>query len=142
MGGRQTLVAMAVLDEIRGRLAEVFARRTTRSITWFTAQASAAVYGAMLGASVDQISRRSAVLAHLHSVSCHPPRPSAFGFQRGVGSISTEVAVLSMRRAMRGFIGPPTSFATRKPSSACSNPQQADTSPFDLALATAGTISP
>jgi 2-methylcitrate dehydratase len=59
LDGRQLLVAMAVLDEIRGRLAEVFALKNHKlDHVLHGAIASAAVYGAILGATVDQIKGR------------------------------------------------------------------------------------
>jgi 2-methylcitrate dehydratase len=141
LGGRQTLVAMAVLDEIRGRLAEVFALKNYKiDHVVHGAIASAAVYGAMLGATVDQIeSAIGLVLAHYI-----PFRAIRHGHQlsdsKGASAaISTEVAVLSMRRAMRGFIGP--ADILRNPQAIfClfEKPAETDTSPFDLALATAG----
>lgn len=141
LGGRQTLVAMAVLDEIRGRLAEVFALKNHKiDHVVHGAIASAAVYGAMLGATVDQIeSAIGLVLAHYI-----PFRAIRHGHQlsdsKGASAaISTEVAVLSMRRAMRGFVGP--ADILRNPQAIfClfEQPAAADTSPFDLALATAG----
>ena len=142
LDGRQTLVAMAVLDEIRGRLAEVFALKNHKiDHVVHGAIASAAVYGAMLGATrrPDRVGDRPGG-GPLHSVSRHPPRPSAFGFQRGVGRDQRRsrraqhaASDARLRRAR------PISFATRKRSSACSSRRTSDeTSPFDLALATAG----
>ena len=56
MDGRQTLLGMVCLDEIRGRLAEVFGLKDHKiDHVVHGAIASAAVYGAMLGADVDQI---------------------------------------------------------------------------------------
>ena len=108
LDGRRTLVAMATLDEIRGRLAEVFALKNHKiDHVVHGAIASAAVYGAVLGASVDQIeSAIGLVLAHYI-----PFRAIRHGHQlsdsKGASAaISAEVAVLSMRRAMRGFVGP------------------------------------
>jgi 2-methylcitrate dehydratase len=139
--GRKTLVAMAALDEIRGRLAEVFALKNYKiDHVVHGAIASAAVYGAMLGASVDQIeSAIGLVVAHYI-----PFRAIRHGHQlsdsKGASAaISAEVAVVSMRRAMRGFIGP--ADIVRNPQAIfClfEPPTQKDTSPFDLVLATAG----
>ena len=139
--GRQALVAMATLDEIRGRLAEVFALKNYKiDHVVHGAIASAAVYGAALGASVDQIeSAIGLVLAHYI-----PFRAIRHGHQlsdsKGASAaISAEVAVLSMRRAMRGFIGP--ADILRNPQAIfClfQKPAKEDESPFDLALATAG----
>lgn len=139
--GRKTVVAMATLDEIRGRLAEVFALKNYKiDHVVHGAIASAAVYGAMLGASVDQIeSAIGLVVAHYI-----PFRAIRHGHQlsdsKGASAaISTEVAVLSMRRAMRGFVGP--ADIIRNPQAIfClfERPVEADASPFDLSLATAG----
>lgn len=139
--GRQMLIAMTALDEIRGRLAEVFALKNHKvDHVVHGAIASAAVYGAVLGASVDQIeSAIGLVLAHYI-----PFRAIRHGHQlsdsKGASAaISAEVAVLSMRRAMRGFVGPADIF--RNPQAIfClfERPGRLESSPFDLALATAG----
>jgi 2-methylcitrate dehydratase len=139
--GRQTLVAMATLDEIRGRLAEVFALKNHKiDHVVHGAIASAAVYGAVLGATVDQIeSAIGLVVAH------HIPfRAIRHGHQlsdsKGASAaISAEAAVTSMRRSMHGFVGPADIF--RNPQALfClfEPPPQSETSPFDVTLATAG----
>jgi 2-methylcitrate dehydratase len=141
LNGRQTLVAMATLDEIRGRLAEVFALKNHKiDHVVHGAIASAAVYGAVLGASVNQI--ESAIgLTVAHYI---PFRAIRHGHQlsdsKGASAaISAEAAVTSMRRAMRGFVGP--ADIVRNPQAIfclCEPPAEPDTSPFDLTLATAG----
>ncbi len=141
LDGRRTLLAMTVLDEIRGRLAEVFALKNHKiDHVLHGAIASAAVYGAVLGATLDQI--ESAIgLFVAHYV---PFRAIRAGHQlsdsKGASAaLSAEVAVLSMRRAMRGFVGPADIF--RNPQALfClfEPPARPDESPFDLALATAG----
>ncbi|HVT30736.1 MAG TPA: MmgE/PrpD family protein [Lacipirellulaceae bacterium] len=141
MNGRQTLAAMVALDEIRGRLAEVFALKNHKiDHVVHGAIASAAVYGAVLGASVDQIeSAIGLVVAHYI-----PFRAIRHGHQlsdsKGASAaISGEVAVLSMRRAMRGFVGP-ADIIRNSQAIFClfEPPGQADVSPFDLTLATGG----
>merc|ERR1719384_2886735 len=104
----KALKAMICLDEIRGRLAEVFSLKSYKlDHVVHGAIASAAVYGALLGASAEQI--ESAIgMAVAHYV---PFRAIRAGKQlsdsKGASAaISTEAAVLSMRRAMRGFVGP------------------------------------
>merc|ERR1719291_1407016 len=106
--GKKALLAMVCIDEIRGRLAEVFSLKSYKiDHVVHGAIASAAVYGALLGASAEQI--ESAIgMAVAHYV---PFRAIRAGKQlsdsKGASAaISTEAAVLSMRRAMRGFIGP------------------------------------
>jgi 2-methylcitrate dehydratase len=102
--------------------------------------ASAAVYGAMLGASAEQIeSAIGLVVAHYI-----PFRAIRHGHQlsdsKGASAaISAEVAVLSMRRAMRGFIGP--ADVIRNPQAIFAlfeKPERPHTSPFSLSLATSG----
>jgi 2-methylcitrate dehydratase len=99
---------MICLDEIRGRLAEVFSLKSYKiDHVVHGAIGSAAVYGALLGASVEEI--ESAIgMAVAHYI---PFRAIRAGKQlsdsKGASAaISTEAAVLSMRRAMRGFVGP------------------------------------
>src|SRR5688572_29988902 len=141
LDGRKTLVAMATLDEIRGRLAEVF-KLNSHKIDHVVhgAIASAAIYGAVLGATVEQIeSAIGLVVAHYI-----PFRAIRHGHQlsdsKGASAaISAEAAVTSVRRAMHGIVGPADIF--RNPQAIfClfEPPAQPGTSPFDLNLATAG----
>lgn len=141
LNGRQALVAMTTLDEIRGRLAEVFALKNHKiDHVVHGAIASAAVYGAALGASVDQIeSAIGLTLAHYIPFRAIRAGHQLSDSKGASAAISSEVAVLSMRRAMRGFIGP--ADILRNPQAIfClfERPGTPDSSPFDLALATAG----
>ncbi len=139
--GPRTLLAMLCLDEIRGRLAEVFGLKDHKiDHVLHGAIASAAVYGAILGGTAEQI--ESAIgLTVAHYV---PFRAIRHGEQlsdsKGASAaISAEVAVTSMRRAMRGFAGPADIF--RNPQAVfClfEPPHQPLSSPFDLELATGG----
>jgi 2-methylcitrate dehydratase len=139
--GRQTLVAMAVLDEIRGRLAEVFALKNHKiDHVVHGAIASAAVYGAVLGATADQIeSAIGLVLAHYIPFRAIRAGHQLSDSKGASAAISAEVAVVSMRRAMRGFVGPADIF--RNPQAIfClfEPPEVPDTCPFELTLATGG----
>lgn len=139
--GRQALVAMTLLDEIRGRLAEVFALKNYKiDHVVHGAIASAAVYGAVLGASVGQIeSAIGLVVAHYIPFRAIRAGHQLSDSKGASAAISSEVAVLAMRRAMRGFVGPADIF--RNPQAIfClfEPPMDHHTSPFDLALATAG----
>ena len=144
--GRQTLVAMATLDEIRGRLAEVFALKNHKiDHVLHGAIASAAVYGAVLGATAEQIeSAIGLVVAHYVPFRAIRDGHQLSDSKGASAAISAEVAVLSMRRAMRDSSARPTSSAIRRRSSACSSRREIGVgdsrlaSPFDLALATAG----
>jgi 2-methylcitrate dehydratase len=139
--GRQTLVAMVTLDEIRGRLAEVFALKNHKiDHVLHGAIASAAVYGAVLGATIEQIeSAIGQVVAHYVPFRAIRAGHQLADSKGASAAISAEAAVLSMRRAMRGFVGPADIF--RNPQALfClfEPPSRSNASPFDLTLATAG----
>jgi 2-methylcitrate dehydratase len=139
--GRQTLVAMTLVDEIRGRLAEVFALKNYKiDHVVHGAIASAVIYGAVLGATVDQIeSAIGLVVAHYIPFRAIRAGHQLSDSKGASAAISAEVAVMAMRRAMRGFVGPADIF--RNPQAIfClfEPPKERDNSPFDLALATAG----
>ena len=141
LDGRQLLVAMTVLDEIRGRLAEVFALKNHKiDHVLHGAIASAAVYGAVLGATVDQIeSALGLVVAHYVPFRAIRAGHQLSDSKGASAAISAEVAVLSMRRAKRGFVGPADIF--RNPQAVfClfESPARPEESPFDLAFATSG----
>ena len=137
-----TLVrSMVCLDEIRGRLAEVFGLKDHKiDHVVHGAIASAAVYGALMGATVDQIeSAIGMVLAHYIPFRAIRAGHQLSDSKGASAAISSEVAVASVRRAMRGFIGPADIF--RNPQAIfClfEPPEQEDTCPFDLELATSG----
>jgi 2-methylcitrate dehydratase len=139
--GRQTLLAMTVLDEIRGRLAEVFALKNHKiDHVLHGAIASAAVYGAVLAATVDQIeSAIGLVVAHYVPFRAIRAGHQLSDSKGASAAISAEVAVLAMRRAMRGFVGPADVFRNPQAVFCLFEPPSAkDASPFDLSLATAG----
>ena len=132
---------MLAIDEIRGRLAEVFSLKSYKiDHVLHGAIASAAVYGAMLGATVDQIeSAIGLVVAHYVPFRAIRHGKQLSDSKGASAAISAEVAVLSMQRAMRGFVGPADIF--RNPEAMfClfEKPAQRGASPFDLALATGG----
>ena len=108
MDGRFALKGMVLLDEIRGRLAEVFSLKTYKiDHVVHGAIASAATYGAMLKATPEQIESAIGMVV-AHSI---PFRAIRAGKQlsdsKGCSAaISTEAAVLAVRRSMAGFLGP------------------------------------
>ncbi|MDX1944543.1 MAG: MmgE/PrpD family protein [Pirellulaceae bacterium] len=139
--GRRTLLAMLCLDEIRGRLAEVFGLKDHRiDHVLHGAIASAAVYGAILGATAEQIeSAIGLVVAHYVPFRAIRHGEQLSDSKGASAAISSEVAVLSMRRAMRGFAGPADIF--RNPQAVfClfEPPKKKGTGPFDLELAASG----
>lgn len=142
LDGRQALRAMLVLDEIRGRLAEVFALKDHKiDHVVHGAIASAAVYGALVGATVDQIeSALGLLVAHYIPFRAIRAGKQLSDSKGASAAISSEVAVMSVRRAMRGFVGPADIF--RNPQAIfClfEKPERPGTSPFDLDLAVNGS---
>jgi 2-methylcitrate dehydratase len=139
--GRRTLKAMICLDEIRARLAEVFALRQHKiDHVLHGAIASAVVYGAALGANVDQLeSAIGLVVAHYVPFRAIRAGHQLSDSKGASAAVSSEVAVLSARRALRGFVGPADVF--RNPQAVfClfEPPPRPDVSPFDLVLVTHG----
>ena len=138
--GRKTLLAMTCLDEIRGRLAECFGLKDHKlDHVLHGAIASAAVYGALLGATAEQIESAIGLMV-AHYV---PFRAIRHGHQlsdsKGASAaISAEMAVVSMRRAMAGFVGPADIFRNPQAVFCLFEKQTRDVSPFDLELATRG----
>merc|ERR1719326_2523217 len=110
--GKKALLAMICLDEIRGRLAEVFSLKSYKiDHVVHGAIASAAVYGALLDATAEQIeSAIGMTLAHYTPFRAIRAGKQLSDSKGASAAISTEAAVLSMRRAMRGFIGPKDIF--------------------------------
>jgi len=106
--GKKALLAMIALDEIRGRLAEVFSLKSYKiDHVVHGAIASAAVYGALLGASAEEIeSAIGMTVAHYVPFRAIRAGKQLSDSKGASAAISTEAAVLSMRRAMRGFLGP------------------------------------
>jgi 2-methylcitrate dehydratase len=139
--GNRTLLAMLCLDEIRGRLAEVFSLKDHKiDHVLHGAIASAAVHGAVLGATAEQIeSAIGLVVAHYVPFRAIRHGEQLSDSKGASAAISAEVAVASMRRAMRGFVGPSDIF--RNPQAVfClfESPAEPGTSPFDLELAGSG----
>lgn len=110
--GHDVLKGMILVDEIRGRLAEVFSLKTYKiDHVVHGAIAAAVTYGAMLGASVDQIeSAIGMVVAHYIPWRAIRAGKQLSDSKGASAAISTEVAILSVHRAMKGFLGPKDIF--------------------------------
>lgn len=108
LDGATALRAMVLLDEIRGRLADVFSLKTYKiDHVVHGAIASAATYGALMGATAEQIEGAIGMVV-AHSI---PWRAIRAGKQlsdsKGASAaISTEAAIQHTKRAMAGFLGP------------------------------------
>ena len=139
ISGRKALKAMILSDEIRGRLAEVFSLKTHKiDHVVHGAIASAAVYGALLGATAEQIEAAIGMtVAHYIPWRAIRAGKQLSDSKGASAAISTEAAVLSMRRAMNGFLGPRDIF--RNPESIFRFFENTSgDSPFDILLSHAG----
>ena len=158
--GATALRGMVCHDEIRGRLAEVFSLKSYKiDHVLHGAVASAAVFGAMVGASEEQIeSAIGMVVAHYVPFRAIRAGKQLSDSKGSSAAISTEAAVLSLKRSMAGFLGPRDIF--RNPEAVYrlfegpgqmaqmigkdgmplrqANVDKADASPFDLELSRAG----
>ncbi len=137
--GAFALRGMIAIDEIRGRLAEVFSLKSYRiDHVVHGAIASAAVYGAMLGATAEQIeSAIGMTVAHYIPWRAIRAGKQLSDSKGASAAISTEVAVLSMMRSMRGFMGPRDIF--RNPECVFRQFEKTNgDSPFDLVLSHSG----
>ncbi|MCW5942281.1 MAG: MmgE/PrpD family protein [Fimbriimonadaceae bacterium] len=139
LDGATALRAMALLDEIRGRLAEVFSLKTYKiDHVVHGAIASAAVYGALMGATAEQIESAIGMFV-AHAI---PWRAIRAGKQlsdsKGASAaISTEIAINFTKRALAGFLGPRDIF--RNPESMFRQfSKTGGDSPFDLVLSHSG----
>ncbi|MGH7194265.1 MAG: MmgE/PrpD family protein, partial [Candidatus Saccharimonadales bacterium] len=139
--GHRTLLAMLLIDEIRGRLAEVFSLKDHKiDHVVHGAIASVVVYGALLGATLDQIeSALGLLVAHYIPFRAIRAGEQLSDSKGASAAISAEMAVLSVHRAMRGFVGPADIF--RNPEAIfClfQRPARRGASSFDLRLTTSG----
>ena len=103
---------MILIDEIRGRLAEVFSLKTYKiDHVVYGAIASAATYGAMIGATPEQIEHAiGMVVAHYIPWRAIRAGKQLSDSKGASAALSTEVAIQSVHRAMKGFIGPKDIF--------------------------------
>jgi 2-methylcitrate dehydratase len=158
--GAYALRGMVLHDEIRGRLAEVFSLKTYKiDHVVHGAVASAAVFGAMMGATPEQIeSAIGMVVAH-----AIPFRAIRHGHQlsdsKGASAaISTEFAITAVERSLMGFVGPKDIFRNPEaifnlmplrmggtgvgsgalPAEVAAGMKAGRRSPFDLVLSRAG----
>ena len=140
LDGRTALRAMIAQDEIRGRLAEVFSLKSYKiDHVVYGAIASAAVFGALMGASAEEIeSAIGMTVAHYVPFRAIRAGKQLSDSKGASAAISTEVAVLSMMRSMRGFLGPRDIFRNPQAIFRYFEETEGDCSPFDLVLTHSG----
>merc|ERR1719412_1067504 len=139
LDGATCLRAMCLSDEIRGRLAEVFSLKSYKiDHVVHGAIASAAVYGALMGANAAQIEAAiGMVVAHYIPFRAIRAGHQLSDSKGASAAISTEAAVMAMKRAMKGFLGPRDIFRNPQSIFRLNEPTNGD-SPFDLVLSHSG----
>lgn len=148
LDGSTALLAMVLLDEIRGRLAEVFSLKTHKiDHVLHGAIASAATYGALMGASAEEIeSAIGMVVAHYTPWRAIRAGKQLSDSKGASAAISTEAAILSVKRSMAGFRGPRDIFRNPEAIFRFFEPtttgaerwKEAGDAPFDLILSHSG----
>jgi len=140
LDGDATLRVMLLIDEIRGRLAEVFAlRKYAIDHVHHGTVASAAAYTAAVGGTEEQV-ETAIGMAVAHYV---PFRAIRAGHQlsdsKGASAaLAAEAAVMCARRALAGFLGPRDVFRNPLAIYRLNRPCPDGESPFDLELGVEG----
>ncbi len=108
LDGATALKGMVLLDEIRGRLAEIFSLKTYKlDHVVHGAIGSAATYGALMGATAEQIeSAIGMFVAHYIPWRAIRAGKQLSDSKGASAAISTEAAILCMKRSLAGFQGP------------------------------------
>jgi 2-methylcitrate dehydratase len=139
LDGITALRAMVLIDEIRGRLAEVFSLKTYKiDHVVHGAIASAAVYVALHGGSAEQVeSAIGMFVAHYIPWRAIRAGKQLSDSKGASAALSTEAAVLCAKRALSGFVGPKDIFRNPESLFRQFEPTNGD-SPFDLVLSHSG----
>jgi 2-methylcitrate dehydratase len=140
LSGKEALMGMCLSDEIRGRLAEVFSLKSYKiDHVVHGAIASAATYGALLDATPEQIEHAiGMVVAHYIPFRAIRAGKQLSDSKGASAAISTEAAIMSVHRAIDGFIGPKDIFRNPEAIFRLNEPTNGD-SPFDLELGMSGS---
>ena len=140
LDGKNVIKGMVLSDEIRGRLAESFSLRKYKiDHVVFGAIASCITYGTLIGANPQQIeSAVGMLLAHYI-----PFRMIRHGHQlsdsKGASAaISTEMAIVCVKRSMMGFQGPQDAFRNPQAIFRLFSKHEKEESPFEVLLGFTG----
>eukprot|EP00919_Chromeraceae_sp_WS-2016_P052486 GHVR01124568.1.p1 GENE.GHVR01124568.1~~GHVR01124568.1.p1 ORF type:complete len:571 (+),score=145.46 GHVR01124568.1:78-1790(+) len=139
--GRTALTGMILIDEIRARLSETVPLHTQYVHNDMNgAVATAAVYGAILGATAEQIqSAIGLTVSHYVPYCALESSVMPTESQAAAAAFSAEVAVLSVKRAMSGISGPKDIFRKADTVFNFHRDHQEDyESSFDLVLTNSG----
>lgn len=140
LDGDAVLRVMLLIDEIRGRLAEVFAlRKYSIDHVHHGAVACAAAYTAARGGTPEQIeSAIGMVVAHYVPFRAIRAGHQLSDSKGASAALAAEAAVMCGRRALAGFLGPKDVFRNPLAIYRLNEPCAAGQSPFDLELGVDG----
>ena len=135
ISGKQAVKAMILVDEIRGRLCESFSVKLYKiDHVALGAIASIATYGALLGATPEQIEQAIGIFCSQYIPFRAIRSGKELSDSKGAAAgMSLEVAILCMKRVMNGFVGPKDIFRNPDAFSTVLSYVQGE-SPFDLYL--------
>jgi 2-methylcitrate dehydratase len=138
--GATALKAMTLQDEIRGRLCEVFSLKTYKiDHVVHGAIASICTYGALVEAKPEEIEHAVGMfVAHYIPWRAIRAGKQLSDSKGASAAISTEAAIMCIKRAMRGFIGPKDIFRNPESIFRYFEPTSHGESPFDITLSNAG----
>lgn len=140
LDGNTALRVMLLIDEIRGRLAEVFPLHSYAiDHVHHGAVASAAAFTAALGGTVSQIeSAIGLVVSHYVPFRAIRTGNQLSDSKGSSAAFAAETAVLAAQRAIDGFQGPRDIFRNPLAIYRLNEPSQDGRSPFDLELGESG----
>jgi len=140
--GRKALKAMILLDEIRGRLDELYSLLDFNiDHALFGGIASTVVYGVLMKATAQQIEEAIGMLIS-HYIPWRAVRSGIHELADSSGcssAFTTEMGILCMNRALDGFSGPLDIF--RNPESMFKNfwdKGDPNSAPYDIKVTTSG----
>lgn len=138
--GKHVIRGMILSDEIRGRLAEVFPLKMYKiDHVVHGAIASCIVYGTLVGANFEQIeSAVGMLLAHYIPFRVIRHGEQLSDSKGASAAISTEVAILCVKRALMGFQGPKDVFRNPQAIFRLFSGHKESESPFELMLGFSG----
>lgn len=139
INGDVALKAMVLQDEIRGRLCEVFSLKSYKiDHVVHGAIASICTYGALMQATPEQIEHAIGMFcAHYIPFRAIRAGKQLSDSKGASAAISTEAALLCIKRAMNGFIGPKDIFRNPEAIFRLNEPTKGD-SPFDIVVSMDG----
>jgi len=140
LDGNTALRVMLLIDEIRGRLAEVFPLHSYGiDHVHHGAVASAAAFTAALGGTVSQIeSAIGLVVSHYVPFRAIRTGHQLSDSKGSSAAFAAETAVLAAQRAIDGFQGPRDIFRNPRAIYRLNEPSHDGMSPFDLELGESG----